>query len=394
MPSDHSAVDASLGYMFQALQALIILVQAGDDQSVTLELTDDVTLHYVNSESRFQVAHSIKASLAEVTIKSAKLWKTIGIWASENSDNEHYFLLTCAPVSPDLMPLTSEADRAAIQAKLEEEAELVLAEHEAEIHKHKERITGCRAFMNLSPSGRAELLKNITLIANVPNITTIDNILHHELRNIARPEKRQQVITRLREYWMNRVCLSLTGDLPRHISKAELQQRIEELASTIGGNLLPDDYGTAQAPAEVQVPDVMRRQIELVGGGTGRINRAKTAHWKSRNQRQRWLDEDVSMAAPLNEFDKKLISLWEDRHAPMCDDTNGSTEEEKQQRGRDLLDWTHNDAPQLPVHVGHGPVPSYVIQGTYQVLADDLSVGWHPEYKVRLSTEEESGCDQ
>src|SRR5258708_7323924 len=127
MPADHSAVDSTLGYAFQTLQALIILLQANDDQSVTLELTDDVTLHPAPGtnleESRFQVAHSIQSSLPEITLKSVKLWKTIGIWASEYDSNELYFLLTCAPVSADLQSLAANgSDRSPVQASLELEA--------------------------------------------------------------------------------------------------------------------------------------------------------------------------------------------------------------------------------------------------------------------------------
>ena len=140
MPADHSAVDSTLGYVFQTLQALIILLQANDDESVSLELTDDVTLHHAPSthgsaDSRYQVAHSNKPSLPEVTLKSTKLWKTIGIWASEYASTERYFLLTCAPVSADLQCLTTGDDRTAVQTKLEEEAALVIMEQQQGVYE-------------------------------------------------------------------------------------------------------------------------------------------------------------------------------------------------------------------------------------------------------------------
>jgi hypothetical protein len=395
MAADHSAVDSTLGYAFQTLQALIILLQANDDESVSIELTDDVTLHQTPSangsaESRFQVAHSTSQSLPAVTLKSVKLWKTIGIWASEYAPNERYFLLTCAPVSADLKCLTTVGDRTAILVKFEEEAALVIKERQQGIHEHKERISGCRAFLALAPALRAELLNQILLCASIPNINAFDDILDKQLRPTARPDKRLLMISRIREYWMNRACLSLTGKLSRRITKGELQQRIEEISSTISGSGLPDDYGTLQPPTGAPVPDTMRRQIELVNGGNHRINRAKTAHWKSRNQRQKWLDDDVSMMARLNDLDQKLIDAWNDRHGPMCDDTATCSEAEKQQHGCSLLDWSHHEASQWPISIGRGPVPVYVTQGTYQDLANRLEVGWHPEYKVRLSPPGES----
>ena len=204
MPADHSAVDSTLGYAFQTLQALIVLLQADDDESVSIELTDDVTLHHVPStsgsaESRFQVAHSTNRSLPEVTLKSVKFWKTLGIWASEYAPNERYFLLTCAPVSAELLCLTSDGDRAAILKNLEEEAGLVIEEQQQGVREHKVRISGCRAFLNLALSVRAELLRHILLCASIPNIDAFDDILDEQLRPIARRDKRILMIGRIRE---------------------------------------------------------------------------------------------------------------------------------------------------------------------------------------------------
>jgi hypothetical protein len=289
---------------------------------------------------------------------------------------------------------TSDSERTTLQLQLEDEARRVIDENVRGVHEHRERISGCRALMALSPDQRHELLKRILLCPDGPNITEVDSILDGELRNIGRPERRRMLITRLREYWMHRACLSLTGELSRRITKGELQQRIEELAATVNGNGLPDDYAAIQPPIEAEVPDIMRRQIELVNGGNGRINRAKSARWKSRNQRQKWLDEDVSMASRLNGFDQKLIDTWTDQHGPMCDDTVQFGEEEKQRAGSKLLDWSHNEAPLWPVAIGNAPAPTYVTQGTYQDLADRLLVGWHPEYKVRLSPPGGPECDR
>lgn len=392
MPADHSAVDSTLGYAFQTLHALVVLLRARDDESVTLELTDDVTLHHnptaldVPEETRIQLAHSIRERIPELNLKSVKLWKTIGIWANEYSPTERYFLVTCAPVCEELQCLVGECDRNGLRQKLEEEATRVVQERQQGIHAYEERIGGCQAFLVLAPDTRRELLYRIRLCTEAPNISDIDSVLDDELRNIGRPERRRALITRLREYWMNRACLSLTGQLPRYITKGELQQRIEELASTLNGTGLQEDYGTMRAPEEAEIPDIMRQQIELVSGGESRIARAKSARWKSRNQRQKWLEDDVGIATRLNEFDQKLIDAWADRYGPMCDDTQHCAEDEKQRHGCSLLDWSHVEAPLWPVTIGKATAPTYVTQGTYQDLADQLRVGWHPEYKKRICT--------
>jgi hypothetical protein len=158
MSADHNAVDSTLGYNYQTLHALIVLLRANDDESVTLELTDDVTLHHkpvTSSEpddSRFQVSHSIKEQLPEITASSTKLWKTLRIWASEYDQKERYFLLTCAPVSPDLTSLTAAGgDRAAVQQLLETEAQRVVSEAQRKVHEHKDRSRCARCKPAHSP---------------------------------------------------------------------------------------------------------------------------------------------------------------------------------------------------------------------------------------------------
>jgi hypothetical protein len=286
---DHNAVDSNLGYIFQTLEALIILLQAADDESVSIELTDDVTLHRVprpgsSAEIRYQVAHSTNVDLSPVTTKAKKLWKTLRIWASEYTTTERYFLLTCAPVSTELLCLTMTADRTALLELLEREAALVIEENRQGIHDHKARIAGCKAFTKLPHEKRAQLIEQITLLGSIPNINAVDAQLDGLLRPIVRPERRARIICRIREYWMNRACLSLTGELPRKITKAELQSRIEEINSSILSDELPNDYGAAQPPLGASIPETMRRQIELVKGGPSRITRASAVHWKSRSQ--------------------------------------------------------------------------------------------------------------
>ncbi|MCU1330164.1 MAG: hypothetical protein JWN34_5534 [Bryobacterales bacterium] len=168
MPADHSAVDSTLGYAFQTLHALVILLRAADNESVSIELTDDVTLHHSRStlnspeETRLQLAHSIRARMPELGLSSAKLWKTIRIWASEYNPNERYFLITCAPICSELECLAGDADRAGLQRLLEDEANRVVDERDRRVHAHDERISGCRAFLGLSPALRFELLKRTT----------------------------------------------------------------------------------------------------------------------------------------------------------------------------------------------------------------------------------------
>jgi hypothetical protein len=101
------------------------------------------------------------------------------------------------------------------------------------------------------------------------------------------------------------------------------------------------------------------------------------------------MDDSLAFADELNEYDKKLVEEWRDRHAPMTHDVRDDAEDQQKRAGLALLDWSHN-AAHLDVQAFKPglDVPS-LVRGTYQQLAEELRVGWHPDYE-NLCTETEA----
>ena len=173
----YDAVDTTLGFAHQILSGLVLLLEAEDDESVSFELSDDVTIHHVSAapdqaiETRYQVSHTLNSAPSELTLKSVKLWKTFAIWASEFNRLERYLLLTCAPVAPDLSPLVVDSDRTALRQLLAAEAALVVSEAVAKTHKHTDKLPGCRAFLNLSVLDQMALLQRVKILGSSSNVT-------------------------------------------------------------------------------------------------------------------------------------------------------------------------------------------------------------------------------
>jgi hypothetical protein len=57
---------------------------------------------------------------------------------------------------------------------------------------------------------------------------------------------------------------------------------------------------------------------------------------------------------------------------------------EKCKSGLKILRWTHEEAPNVVRPIAEGWNAAYYVRGSYQVLAINLTVGWHPEYKKLL----------
>ena len=81
--SDHSAVDSAVGYHHQGLFALVRLLDAADNSSVSIETDDDVVLHD-GINSLHQIKHT-QGSVRPLTLKNDGLWRTIAIWRTARS---------------------------------------------------------------------------------------------------------------------------------------------------------------------------------------------------------------------------------------------------------------------------------------------------------------------
>ncbi len=125
---------------------------------------------------------------------------------------------------------------------------------------------------------------------------------------------------------------------------------------------------------------MLTRQIQLVDGKASDIGKAIREQWRAQQQRAKWIVDNPQMRSIIAGYDAKLTEHWSDRHVQMVEDCEGLDESELKARGLKLLRWTHEEAPTQVEPIAHDWHGHYYVRGTYQVLAIDLEVGWHPNY--------------
>jgi len=94
--------------------------------------------------------------------------------------------------------------------------------------------------------------------------------------------------------------------------------------------------------------------------------------------RQRWIRDDVVDEEDLEDYEEKLIDI--NRYASRREDVEPNTEDEKKKFGRETLRRCEEKAVTLAVssvvpYSGYG-------EGMLHALADNLKIGWHPEWKT------------
>lgn len=388
----HSAKPSMLGYRFQPLYALLVLWSESEDDfdEVSVETEDDITLKGSSTINLYQLKHSTE-NPERLTIKNDGFWKTMRIWAQYADSQSHklYFVTADEVKESDTLfkLVCGDKDRIELVTLMANEAKRVInARNLAIANKEKKlpyekRFEGCEAFVQLTPDQQLNLIEKVTIRPNTFDIYQVQDEVIKKLSSMAVSSTRPLIAKRLLEWWDKQMLDSDEG-----IKKMELLFNLQCLIAQFQDNSLPDDYSD-KLPESIdpELGGFMEKQIDLVNGGFSRKKRAATARWRARNQRERWIQDDLLYALELEKYDRKLQEVWADRHEPMKDDMDGESEERCEKEGLSLLEWVHWES-----HLHVNPIRSewkqhFLIQGSFQQLAEEMRVGWHPFFKEKLT---------
>lgn len=396
----HAADGSALGFLYQSFYALRSLVLLStDDASVMVERLDDVELKADGQTLLYQLKHSISAKPSSITLKSRPLWRTMKVWIDAlpaltlAETKLHLVAVGPIPAGSPLLALTSDtADRAHLVAAMTEEAERVLDERNEATNAGKkplpygDRVDGCNAFLAISETDRLNLLRRASIHPNSPTVAEIEKEIAGHF-HLVLPQYRASVAKRLVEWWDRQVVYSMCGERDRMITRAELQSQIMTIVADLEHDNLVPEFETLGPPDDYQPDSLLARQIELVKGKPFDLRRAIREEWKAREQRGRWTTSNPAMRTKITAYDHVLCEHWSDRHEEMIDTCTGLHAHARCAAGLELLRWTHNDAPNVvqPIALGWGA--PYYVRGSFQVLAINLRVGWHPDYADILKGE-------
>lgn len=393
----HAAEGSALGFLYQSFYALRTLVLlTTDDAAVGVERLDDIELKVENQTLLYQLKHSISAKPPAITLKSRALWRTMKVWIDAlpaltlAETKLHLVAVGAIPAGSPLMVLTDdEADRAELVAAMADEAVRVLEERDAAANAGKkplpygDRVDGCRAFLALPETERLNLLRRTVIRPDSPTVAEIEEEIAGHFR-IVLPEYRAAVARRLVEWWDRQVVYSLCGERDRVITQAELQSQIMMIVADLEQDKLVPEFETLGPPDDYQPDGMLARQIELVNGKSFDLKRAIREEWRAREQRGRWTAGNPAMKAKITDYDDVLREHWLDRHDEIVEACVELDAEGKCASGLKLLRWTHYDAPKTVRPIAAGWGAPYYVRGSYQVLAINLKVGWHPDYLTML----------
>lgn len=383
-----SAADSMLGYFYQARVALYVaLRQLRSDEpfAIGIETIDDIALvgETGSAIEILQVKHH-RSRTGDLSDLSTDLWKTLRVWSEGLQGNTIAENCVCVLMTTASAPAGSAASYLKNLGRNPDAAWriLSLAMGRSDSTALAPAFT---AYRSLGEVRQKALLERIYIQDGSPDISEIGEQLRQELYYVVRAEHLPPFLERLEGWWYQKAVSCLAARPPIPLSGAEVKSRVDHLRDQFGPESLPIDEDLLAATITAGPPytdKVFVKQIEAIPAPR-HIIIAIRDYYRAFTQRSRWMKHQLILPQDLTAYETQLREAWERRFIQMEDALGDQpTPETVRQEALRILAWCEDHA--------HPPIrrnctERFVAVGTYHMLADDLQVGWHPQFKERLS---------
>jgi hypothetical protein len=161
---------------------------------------------------------------------------------------------------------------------------------------------------------------------------------------------------------------------------SDLREQFKQDSLRIDDDLL--DFDLDEATQIAHAGSTFVRQLEIIAAGKRRIAGAVRDYYRAFTQRSRWLRNDLVLIGDLTQYERRLIEEWELVFEGVRDELGQPAAETAQKKAaREVLLWAEHVS--LPIRPG--VTEPFITRGSLHMLADEVRLGWHPEFRERLA---------
>ncbi|MCF1183137.1 hypothetical protein L0E83_06755 [Marichromatium gracile] len=385
----YAAVDASLGYLYQVRSALLWTLRrmkSEPDFLVGIETLDDVAFEAVSGDPKelLQTKHH-RSTVGSLSDASTDLWKTLRIWFECTASGE-------IPEGTSMcLVTTGEASAGSAASYLrynnrDVQAALTRLNATAQSSVNVANKPAYAAFLAASPSQRAALLGRVTVLDVAPTVEDLDGEIRREVFWAVDKEHHTAFLDRLEGWWFRRVIVQLSSNGDR-IGSVEVESQMSDLREGFKQESLPinDDlleFSLDEATKSAHENSKFVHQLDLIKAGKRRVAAAIRDYYRAFEQRSHWLRDELVIVPDLRRYERRLTEEWELVFERIRDELgDAATEQAKEKAARSVLAW----AERASISVRPSVTEPFVCRGSLHMLADELRIGWHPEFSDRLA---------
>jgi len=387
-----SAADPALGYLYQIRCALLWSLRRLKEFpafETSIETLDDVAFEAQGTPVELLQTKLHKNKGANLTDASPDIWKTIRIWlteldSGEITNNTDLYLITTENAAPGTIARYLKKD------SRDTDAALTLLETTAQTSSNAANLAAYKIFLSKTPEERKTFIERIFVLDNSPDIEDLSDLLVDELFHAVDRDHHETFLNYLEGWWFGRTIKQLkTIDSGNRILSEELEAQMADLRESFKQDYLPisDDlkhYELDADTAEAHAGLPFVQQVELATANSKRIAAAIRDYYRAFEQRSRWQREELLFIGDLSNYEKELTEEWELIFAETEDELNqDASEPEKQEAARSVLKWAETGV--ISTRIKPGVSDPFITRGSLHILANDMKIGWHPEFRERLA---------
>jgi hypothetical protein len=385
--STHSvpaSIDATLFQVRLALFWLIQSAQVDPAVSARIEGLDDIETQMVGGRELIQSKHHHTA--AALSDRSVELWKTLRVWSEAISaipDLPTYARFTlvttrlCA--SGSMIEKLARSDKSRSVSKEVAQAFRDIASSAG----NKANEKAYEAYLALSESDQQALLLRTRVIDGFSSNTSVDDDIANLLRGTVtgQPQLRA-LVNQLLGWWEGRVAQHFR-DRRDEISGKELFEQIRAIADSLAPDSLPIDEGILGSTFDDAIPDdeIYVKQLRLIACKKPVLLRAMTDLVKSQKHIAAWVREELLFIQEFPNYKRRLQDEWQIRHDFLKGDAESVVSQQEVER---LAQKFYQQIQTMSMPIRRDCLDLFVMRGTFHELANEMRVGWHPDYDKLL----------
>lgn len=391
--SKYSAGGPVAGYLFQCRLALLRgleLARKNPAIVISIEKFDDVSFE---SDDLVQCLIQAKHHVTPKSMdnKSVDVWKTLGIWTDSfkagllQADKTTCFLITTATAADG-----SALARLRDGCSKDERAEaLSMLREAAEESDNKTTEQARKSFLALNDDEARLLISKITVYDNHPNLANVMSDIQAELILVA-PSNTDLAAQYLEGWWLSVVGKNLISEKSSTIPVQNIITKANEIGYTLKKDSLPIDDPKSLEVNEYSEKDEVRvfvRQMRAIEIADRYIKDAVYDYYRAYAQRSKWARENLILENELGDYDRKLEDSWKRKFDGESIHADPKSAADKVKFGRLLYVWASQESVAL-----RNIVEKWITAGSFHGLADQLRVGWHPDYLELLKQAEKENA--
>jgi hypothetical protein len=343
---------------------------------------------------QLQVKHSVKAA-GGLGNASDRMWRTLKAWMDAGNPGD--------PDGPTLcLVTTTAASVGSVAHMLRDETRDAPAAaatlRKVAVESKGDETADARAmFAAMSVPTQNAFVARIRVVDGEPNVLDIDQAIRGELwRQLPDAADRQDdYMALLWGWWRSRAVEMLSRPyfpdrgLRDVVTAAELTSELTRLTIAFSEHGLPEyedlDVDDQHDALQGLEHEVFVQQLGFLDYtvNTRVVRRAIVDYYRAVSSEVRWLRRDFLRSDDVMRYERRLCEAWDVAFGFMVDELGDSaTPEQRVAAGRKFLaDLLMKEPLRIRTHVDQ----DFYYRGKHHMLAQEATVGWHPQFQDRLN---------